>query len=877
MKNLGTKIMRGPNYWSNYRKKLIVLTLDLKEWEFFPTNKINGFSQRLETLIPSLYTHECSEGCEGGFFHRVENGTWLGHVVEHVALEIQCLAGMECGFGRTRSADVPGVYHVVFSYEVEAAGLYAADAAIRIVESIAKNTPYDISKDIKELKEIKAEFSPGPSTAALIKEAEKRNIPYHRFNNTSLVAFGYCKNRKFIRASVTGSTSSIGVDIASNKEETKHILSQAYLPVPKGKLIYDVDELTDAINSIEFPIVIKPLDGNHGRGITTNITSMEKAIPAYHLARSISRSVIVEKFIEGADFRFLLVNFKVVAVAKRTPAMVMGNGISTVKQLIKEVNSDPRRGNGHEQVMTKIKINELSRRIIAKQNYTLSSVLPIGEILFLKDTANMSTGGTACDVTDDVHPQTMFMMERAARLLNLDICGVDVVAQDITAPLANSNGAIVEVNACPGLRMHLNPSKGTARNVAEPIMDMLFPKGQSATVPIIAVTGTNGKTTTTRLIAHLAMQEGYRTGYITTDGIYINGHAIHYGDCSGPKSAELILSEPDLDIAVLECARGGILKSGLGFSNCDISVITNVTEDHLGLHGINDVKEMGKVKGVVARSTHSHGYTILNADDDIVYEMRNDVDCNIALFSTRSGNKRIHEHCKKGGIAAIIEKDYLVICKGEWKTRIDKIKNLPITMNGNASCMIKNLLPSVLAAVIQGFHLDSIRSGLRSFIPSPELTPGRMNIFEFDGVKLMIDYAHNTDGLIQLKNFMASVKSPNKIGVITMAGDRRDEDFWNMGKIAAQIFDEIIIKHDEDLRGRTKEEMTSLLTEGIQSEKNIEPTVISDEKEAIDHALSTASKGSFITVLADKIFDVIEHVKNKRLKETELRPLKNTA
>ncbi len=860
MKTLETKVMRGPNYWSNFRKKVIVLKLDLEEIENYPTNKIDGFAERLEALIPSLYTHECSEGRPGGFFHRVEEGTWMGHVIEHIALEIQTLAGMDCGYGRTRSTKEEGVYHVVFSYEIEQAGLYTAEAAVNIAEALIKNEAYDLEKDIEELKYLKARYSFGPSTGSVIIEAEKRNIPFKRLNNGSLIAFGQGNKQKTIRATITGNTSGIGIEMAGDKDETKRILSKAHIPVPTGLLIYKEKELKDALEEIHFPVVIKPVDGNHGRGITTNITSLEQAASAFQIAKTISKEVIVEKFLEGDDYRFLLINFKLVAVAKRTPAMVMGDGRSTIQQLIDQTNADPNRGDGHEKVMTKIHVDEVTENILAKKELSLDNILPLGEILFLKDAANISTGGTSTDVTELIHPENVFMAERVARLLNLDICGIDVVAKDIAIPINNNNGGIVEVNACPGLRMHLNPSKGLARNVAEPIVDMLFPNNENGRIPVIAVTGTNGKTTTTRLLAHIAKHNGHKVGYTTTEGIYIQDHAIYMGDCTGPSSAETVLLEPTIDFAVLECARGGILRSGLGFDHCDISIVTNVTEDHLGLKDIHTLEDLAKVKCVVARSTKETGYSILNADDDLVFDMRHDVDSNVALFSTNSTNERIIEHCKKGGMAAIIEKGYLVICKGEWKTRIEKITNIPLSMNGRAEAMIKNILPAALASVIQGFSIETIREALKTFIPSAKQTPGRMNIFDFKNYEVMVDYAHNTDGFIQLKKFMDKTTASVKVALVSATGDRRDEDIRNIGKLCGQMFDEIIIKHDQDLRGRTKEEITALLLEGIYSEAKPKIQIISKEKDAIQYALDTAIDNSFITILADKIYEVIDYV-----------------
>jgi len=869
MKILDIKVMRGANYWSNYRKQLIVMKLDIGELENSPTNKIPGFAERIEKLIPTMYSHRCSENHEGGFFQRVRIGTWMGHVIEHIALEIQTLAGMECGYGRTRSTKENGVYNVVFSYKLEKAGIYAAKAAVRIAQALIENTEYNIETDIEELKYINSRYSYGPSTGAIVAEAEKRDIPIRRLNESSLVAFGYGTKQKKIRATMTGSTSGIGVDIASDKDDTKNILSRAHIPVPKGVLIRNEEELNEALKDIQFPVVIKPADGNHGRGITTNISTFEDAIKAFRLAATISKYVIVEEFICGFDYRFLVVDFKLVAVAKRTPAMVMGDGISTIAQLIEQTNTDPLRGDGHEKVMTKITVDAVTENILAQRALTLDSVLTMGQILMLKDTANISTGGTSRDVTDLVHPETKFMAERIARLVNLDICGIDVVAKDINVPLTRNIGGIVEVNACPGLRMHLNPAKGFGRNVAEPIVDMLFPDGENGRIPIVAISGTNGKTTTSRLMAHMAKKAGYQVGFTTSDGIYIQDQLITSGDCTGPASAETVLMDPTVNFAVLETARGGILRSGLGFDKCDISIVTNVTEDHLGLKDIHTLEELAEVKAVVARSTSKEGYSILNADDDLVFKMRRAVDSNVALFSIEENNERILKHCKKGGLAAIVEKGYVVVCKGTWKTRIEKVVNIPLSMNGRAECMVKNILPVVLAGIIRGFEADVIKEALHTFIPSASQTPGRMNVFNFNHFDVMIDYAHNNDGFIQLKKFMDGTQASVKVGILSATGDRRDEDIRNFGRLSAQMFDEIILKHDADLRGRTKEEIITLLQEGIYSVRELPVKVISNELEAIQYALDNAVKDAFITICADKIESTIDFVTEAQLKEKQ--------
>lgn len=569
MEILNIKVLRGPNYWSNTRCKLIVIKLHLHEFECLPTQSIPGFYTQLSELLPSLNEHYCSENHKGGFLKRLEEGTWLGHVVEHVALELQWLAGMECGFGRTRSTIERGVYHVVFSYVFEEAGVYAANRAVELVRTLAYQKKYTrLHEDIHHLRLIREKEHLGPSTQAILSEALRRNIPCNRLDSASLLLLGQGRQQKLIRAAMTSQTSGLGVDDASDKELTKNRLAAALIPVPQGVVINRLSKLNAALDEVGFPCVIKPLKGNHGRGATTHIMDKDKARAAFNLAQTISSQVIVEQFIEGHDYRFLVINYQLVAVAERSPATLVGDGKSTIQQLIEAINQHPQRGQSHENYLTAITIDDVTLDILNEKNLNLDSILPAGTILRVKHAANISLGGTSTDVTAEVHPDNVFMAERIARLMNLDICGIDIMATDIRLPITKANGAVLEVNASPGLRMHLRPTHGQAINVAKPILDMLFPNNQSGRIPLVAVTGTNGKTTTVRLMAHFAREAGHHVGFTTTDAVYINQHALYLGDCSGPFCANLVLRDPLVDFAVLECARGGILRAGLGFDQC---------------------------------------------------------------------------------------------------------------------------------------------------------------------------------------------------------------------------------------------------------------------------------------------------------------------
>ena len=866
--------MRGPNYWSVRRHKLIVMVLDLEEMEERPSNKIDGFKERLEKMFPSMFAHRCSVGEPGGFFQRVEEGTWMGHIIEHIALEIQTLAGMDVGFGRTRGYGEKGVYNVVFAYMEESVGRYAAKVSVEICQALIDGKDYDLSDDIQRMRELREDERLGPSTGSIVEEAAARGIPWIRLNKYSLCQLGYGANQKRIQATVTSETSSIGVELACDKEDTKYLLEQAEVQTPRGDIIRRESSLEEACRYVGFPLVVKPVDGNHGRGITVNIKNYDDALIAFRSAKESSKSgaIIIEKYIVGDDYRLLVINNKLVAAAVRTPAHVIGDGKSTIQQLIDEVNKDPRRGYGHENVLTQITVNDLTLSIIKANGYTLNSVLEKDKRLLLKDTANLSTGGTAEDVTDIVHPANVFMAERISKIIDLDICGIDVMTTDISKPLEETGGAVLEVNAGPGFRMHLAPTSGLPRNVAAHVIDKLFPQGSTSRIPIIAVTGTNGKTTTTRLISHLAKMKGYKVGYTTSDGVYIQNRLLMKGDCTGPASAEFVLKDPTVNFAVLECARGGLLRAGLGFHKCDIGIVTNVAADHLGLKGIHTIEQLAKVKGVIPETVLPDGYAILNADDDLVYDMRKSVNCNVALFSMDENSPRIKAMQKLGGISAVYENGYITICRGEWKLRVIKAVNVPLTYGGRATFMIQNVLPAVIAAYVKGFTIDEIKIGLETFIPSPAQTPGRLNLFQFKDFQVLLDYAHNPAGMRALQKFIENIDATIKVGIIAGVGDRREEDTNEIGSIAADMFDEIIIRQDKHLRGRTEDELIGMLDAGIKKkDPNKKTTIIPNEKEAATFAIKNAIKGALIVICSDVIPDALDLV--QKLKEEEANKL----
>ena len=801
MRILELKAMRGPNYWSVKRHNLIVMRLDIEDLEEKPTDKIPGFYERIQELLPTMQSHRCSEDHEGGFWERVKRGTWMGHVIEHIALEIQTLAGMETGFGRTRSTRDNGVYNVVFSYIEEPVGMYAAKAAVRIAEALISGEKYDLSEDIQQMRELREESRLGPSTGSIVQEALSRGIPYLRLNGQSLVQLGHGIHQKRIRATITSKTSNIGVEIACDKEETKQLLESYEIPVPKGRVVRSEEGLEAAIDSVGFPCVI-------------------------------------------------------------------GDGKSTIEQLTAEVNKDPRRGYGHENVLTRIDLDDHTEKLLALHGMSASSVPPKDEVIYLKATANLSTGGTADDVTDSVHSFNVFLAERISRIIDLDICGIDIMTDDSSIPLNESGGAVLEVNAAPGFRMHLDPTGGIGKNVAEPVVDMLFPPGAPSRIPIIAVTGTNGKTTTTRLTAHLMRSVGYKVGMTCSDGVYIQNRLLMKGDCTGPASAQFVLKEPVVDMAVLETARGGLVRSGLGFEHCDVAIVTNIAADHLGLKDIHTLEDLAHVKSTVPRSVRQDGYAILNADDELVMAMRKQTNCKIALFSLDENNRLIRQHCKLGGLAAIYENGFITISKGEWKLRIEKAVNVPLTYGGKAVFNIQNVLPAVLAAYVQGVKVEDLRQALMTFVPSATQTPGRLNLFQFKNFQVVVDYAHNPHGFEALGKFIAKIPDSPKVGVIAGVGDRRDEDTVNLGRLSAQMFDEIIIRQDRNLRGKSDDDIIALMVKGI---KEIDPNkpyiIIKKEEEAIRYAISNAKPGSFLILCSDVVPDALALV--LKLKEED--------
>jgi cyanophycin synthetase len=680
-----------------------------------------------------------------------------------------------------------------------------------------------------------------------------------------MIQLGYGVYQKRLQATLSDRTGVLAVELACDKEATKQMLRDSGVPVPRGTVITSLRYLQEAIDEVGgFPVVIKPVNGNHGRGISVDVRDLPSAEDAFLLAQEISREVIVEKFHRGRDHRILVVNGKVVAVAERIPAHVIGDGVSTIRELIEITNKDPRRGDGHDNVLTRIEIDRTSQTVLERQGFTLDSIPQAGQICYLKATANLSTGGIAVDRTDEIHPENVWIAERVAKIVGLDIAGIDVVTPNISLPFRQTDSVIIEVNAAPGFRMHTAPSVGIPRNVAEPVLDMLFPPGTPCRIPIISITGTNGKTTTTRLTAHIFKRTGKVVGYTTTDGIYIGEWLVEKGDTTGPRSAQVILRDPTVEIAVLETARGGIIRSGLGFDFCDVGVVLNVQADHLGSGDIETIEELANVKSVVAQAVCPSGYAVLNADEPLVAAMANKVKGQVAYFSLQEDNPIVRAHVQQGGLAAVYEHGYLSILKGDWTLRIERAVNIPLTLGGKVTFQIQNALAASLAGFCQGIRIEDIRLALTTFDSSAQKTPGRMNVFDMGRFHVLVDYAHNPAGFRAVSEFLQTWQG-EKVGVIGAPGDRRNVDITELGQLAAKMFDRIYIKEDKDLRGRAVGEVADLLLKGVQSvNPELHCVVIHDELAALSAAMDSVASGGLVAVFPEKVEAVIHLIQSRQ-------------
>ena len=871
MKIISTNVYVGPNIYANF--PVIRHVIDLGVLEEWPTGRLGQeFVDALLKALPGLQEHGCSYREKGGFVRRMreDEGTWMGHVWEHVALAIQNMAGIDVGFGRTRSTGEYGQYNLVYEYQQRDVGLEAAALARSLLisllprelqEEVEPKVPDDFSFSEEAVHFIRFAQSKefGPSTGSLVKAAEERDIPWIRLNNRSLVQFGHGRYQKRIQATITSETRHIAVEIACDKEQTNQLLNDSGLPAPRQIMVRRESDALRAARKLGYPVVVKPLDANHGRGISINLHSDDEVVTAFECAREHGRNIIVEQFATGFDHRMLVVGGKLVAVAKRVPGHVVGDGKHTIEQLVEQVNEDPRRGVGHEKVLTRLEFDEQAERLMGLAGYDRHTVLAEDEVFYLRTTANLSTGGTAIDMLDVCHPDNRDMAERAVQSVGLDIGGVDFLIDDITQSYKEIGGSIVEVNAAPGFRMHVAPSEGKPRDVAGEVMDMLFPEHTPKRIPIASITGTNGKTTCSRMVSHMLKSAGKTVGLTTTDGIYVNGKQTVTGDTTGPKSAQMALRDPTIDTAVFETARGGLLRSGLGYDHCDVGACLNVASDHLGLKGINTLEDLAKVKRVVIEAARDTA--VLNADDPNCLQMAAFTEArNIFYVTMNPEHTLVKEHIRKGGKAAIIEKgingDMITLFDNQIHMPVVWTHLIPSTMEGKALHNVQNAMFATAICYSMGMHLDELRNGLRTFTTSYFQTPGRMNLFEEHDFKVLMDYAHNAAAIKSIGQLVEQMEiKGTRICVLASPGDRRDQDIRDSAMAAAPYFDQFICRQDDSTRGRKSGEVSHILRQGLidtgVSEDRI--TTIDSEEASVDYALHHAESGDMVVIFADNI------------------------
>ena len=869
MRILDKAVYVGPSLYAHF--PVIKLDIDLGELEQWPSVKLGrGFTDGLIAALPGLKEHGCSYGKPGGFIRRLteDEGTWMGHILEHVAIELQNVAGEPVTFGKTRSFGETGHYHVIYQYEQEEVGVEAGRLGLMLLHSLlpAKLQPegavppdFDFAAERDEFIRYAQRRHLGPSTMSLVRAAEERKIPWIRLNEQSLIQFGHGRYQQRIQATVTSRTSHIAVELASDKEETNRILGNLGLPVPQQRLVQSEDDAVEAAERIGYPVVVKPYNANHGRGITIHITTADEVRAAFEVAREHSRSVIVESFISGEDHRMLVIDGRLIAVSKRVPGHVVGDGVHTIEYLVDEVNKDPRRGIGHEKVLTRLSFDHQAETMLARHGYTPQTVPAAGEQVFLRSTGNLSTGGTATDLTDVVHPDNAEMATRAVKAIGLDVGGVDFLSTDITESYKEVGGAICEINAAPGFRMHMAPSEGRARDVAGPVMDMLFPPGTPSRIPIAAVTGTNGKTTTARMLAHIQKLAGHHVGLTSTDGVYIDGQRTVGGDMTGPVATRMVLSDPLVDVAVLEVARGGLLRAGMGVRHCDVGAVLNVKADHLGLRGIGTLEQLAQVKRIVVEV--ARGTAVLNADDPLCLKMADYTQAEHLCYVTMDPtHELVSEHIKAGGRGMVLESGI----KGQMITIYDHGAHIPLlwthlipaTLEGRAMHNVQNAMFAAAMAFSMGLKLEDIRHGLRTFDTTFFQAPGRMNIYDEHPFKVILDYGHNPAAVEAMCQLVERLEvTGRRICVIAAPGDRRDEDIKDIGRIAAGRFDRYICRRDDQLRGRKSDEVPHLLRDSLLEHGTPADaiTVISDEQLAVDAALREAQAGDLLLIFADAI------------------------
>jgi cyanophycin synthetase len=854
--------LRGPNIWASF--PVLEAIVDLGPFKDSPSHELPGFNDRLMAWMPSLVEHRCSIGERGGFFQRLRNGTYPAHILEHICIELQCLAGSQVGFGKARELPEAGVYRVIVRYREEAVGKAALDLSQRLFLAAVHDQPFDVDAEVSQLRSLLHETQLGPSTRAIVEAAEARGIPTRRLNSGSLVQLGWGARARRIWTAETEQTSAIAETIAQDKELTRRLLRTVGVPAPVGRTVEDAEDAWRAAEEIGGAVVVKPQYGNQGRGVTTNLTSRSQVLKAYEAARAEESTVLVESFAPGDDYRLLVIGGRVIAAARRESAQVTGDGARTVAQLVEQENKNPHRGEDHATALSKIKLDPIALVVLSEQGFSPDSVPPAGRRVLIRRNANLSTGGTATDVTDHVHPQVAARAIEAARVVGLDVAGIDIVACHIDRPLEEQNGVIVEVNAGPGLRMHIEPSAGKSRPVGEAIVGTLFAPGENGRIPLVAVTGTNGKTTTTRCISHILQSIGKHVGMTCTEGIYIDRRRIETGDCSGPKSARTILMNPKVDAAVLEIARGGVLREGLGFDQCDVAVVTNIGEgDHLGLAGIETLDDMARVKRTAVETVPSTGYAVLKADDNYTAAMGEHCRGAVIFFSQDGDHAVMQTHRRAGGRLAFVRDRNLVLAVGARIELQIPLTEIPVTRQGRVSFMIENALASAAAVWALNVSFDDIRAGLKSFSSESDMVPGRFNVLSVAGATVIVDYGHNVSALTSLIEAIAAFPHERRMVVYSAAGDRRDCDMIKQGQILGDAFDRVVLYEDQYKRGRADGEIMQLIRQGLAAGARVkEVEGFQGCSRSVEASLDALRPGDLLLIQADTIEETLIFIRD---------------
>jgi cyanophycin synthetase len=870
LKIIEIKAYKGRNVYSH--RKTIKMVVDLGVWIDTPTKDIKNFNEKLLNILPGLYEHKCSMGYPGGFVERLNKGTYMAHVIEHIALELLYIMGENVSFGKAIRVGDSSLYTIVFEYIDETRGLEVGKVAVQLVKSLCNHQTFNLNSALEIVKKKVCKNQLGPSTKAIVDAAERRKIPIIKIGKDSIIQLGYGKYQKRIQATIVENTSCIAVDIACDKTTTKLLLDEVGIPVPEGGVCKTLQQALSMAEKIGYPVVIKPERGNQGKGVSLDVNSPSEVADAFITASAFDSNILVEKCIKGNDYRVLVINGRVAAVAKRIPAHVVGDGVHNITELVEITNKDPKRGEDHEKPLTKIKIDDISLRVLLKQGYKVEDVPPKGKKVFLKQNGNISTGGQAIDCTDIIHPENANIAVRASQIIGLDIAGVDITCPDISKPISVNGGAVIEVNAAPGLRMHLFPSKGKPRKVADMIIDMLFPATRRHSVPIISITGTNGKTTTARMISHILNVYGMNVGMAVTGGIYINDKCLIKGDTTGPISARTVLMDKSIDVAVLETARGGIIRSGLAYDLCDIGILTNLSEDHLGIDEVYTLEDLLHIKSLVIESIKPNGYAVLNADDPMVVQAAKRVNSNIIYFSKQEDNIIVHKHILSGGKAVFIRNKYVTIATGNGNIQSLHISKIPAVYGGKLIHNIENCLAAISAAYSMMVPIPIIEKAMTSFYSDEWQNPGRFNIFNIKNFRVIVDYGHNIASYKLMGEAIKKMGASRLIGIIGVPGDRDNSTIKAIGHIAATIFDKVIIKEDTDLRNRKKGEVAKLLEEGVLSQgmRKDDIEIILSETQALDKAIGQASAGDLIVIFYEKLEPVLDVIK-KALVHTDYK------